>query len=254
MRRDRPAQVIFSPTRLDFIGLCSTIGWFDEPWRGSYWVEGVLLWTEMYWNDLQVIALQYPPAQPGGDIERGTPMAEREGTGLLQHVVQRATHSLCWYAFARTLDPAFESGLAQEMVIAIYGENNTRSGGNGRGSTKEGWSQFVPGGMSQGGTLPPNNADSLWREDLGADHFVKVLKLSQRAGGKDARSADEKLPYFVIAHDDGTKKMKVRRAVPRSRRPARSRCLPRSTWATTANSSAPTRPASPTGCTSRARG
>jgi hypothetical protein len=210
VRRDRPAQVIFSPTRLDFIGLSSTIGWFDERWRGAYWVDGVRIWTEFYWNELQVIALQYPPVSPGEDLERYTSMDEREETGLLQHVVQRATHSLCWYAFARTLDPAFESGLAQDMVVAIYGENNTRSGGNGRGSQKEGWSQFVPGGLSQGGTLPKNNADSLWREDLGADHFVKVLRLSQRAGGKDARSAAEKLPHFQILHDDGAKRMNVR--------------------------------------------
>jgi hypothetical protein len=78
--------------------------------------------------------------------------------------------------------------------------------------------------LSEGGTLPKNNADSLWREDLGADHFVKVLKLAQRAGGQDARSAAEKLPYFEITHDDGTQRMKVR--APFLGQAARTKALP----------------------------
>ena len=210
VRRDRPAQLILSPTRHDFVSLSAFIGWFDESWREAYWVDGVLNWTELYWSDLQVIALQYPPYPLTEDLEGGMSMDEREKTGLLQHVVQRATHSLCWYAFGRSLDPAFESGLAQDMVIHIYGENNVRSGGNGRGARKEGWSMFVPGGLSQGGPLPRNDSDSSWREDQGSDHFVKVLKLAQREGGKEARSATEKLPFFEITHDDGNKKRIIR--------------------------------------------
>jgi hypothetical protein len=211
-RRQRPVQIAFAPTRRDFLELVAYIGWLDEPWRGTYWVDGATNWTEFYWNDLQVVGLEYPPVEAGADPFIGAAMNGEDGeeTGLWQHVAQRGVHSLCNFAFDRSLDAAFEAGLAQELVAFLYGESNTRSGGNGRGSSRDGWSMFVPGGQSQGGWLPKLSADSHWREKKGADHYVEVLKLAQREGGKDARNARDKLPFFVIRHDDGIQRRTVR--------------------------------------------
>jgi hypothetical protein len=209
-QRQRPVQVAFAPTRQDFLELCAYVGWFDETWRGTYWVDTASNWTEFYWNDLQVVGLEYPPAAASGDPFVGSAMDAEDATGLWQHVAQRGAHSLCWFAFGRRLDAAFEAGLAQELVAFVYGESNTRSGGNGRGSTRDGWSMFVPGGLSQGGWLPKLSADSRWREKKGADHYVEVLQLAQREGGKEARNARDKLPSFQIAHDDGVQRRPVR--------------------------------------------
>lgn len=138
-------------------------------------------------------------SSPGGTRWRqGIPMDSREESGLLQHALQRAAHEQAWHAFGRGLSPVFEAGLAQNAVIALLGQNNTRSGGSVRGSQTRAYEMFVPGGLSEGGVLPPQNADSAWREALGADWFVKALRAGQRRGAKEGQRRGDRLAQFAL--------------------------------------------------------
>jgi hypothetical protein len=210
-RRPEPPQLLFAPTRAEFLGLCCFIGWADESWRESYWKPEIASWTEFFWSERQVVALQYPPlAWKGDDLSQFIPMTDREPTGLLEHVVQRSGHSLCSYLFEFRLDPAFESGLTQNLAIELYGENNARSGGSGRGVVTDAWSEFVPGGNSAGGMLPQRRADSAWRETLGADWFSKPLAQGLRIGAKECGGSFERLGFIQLTADDKVKKVCVR--------------------------------------------
>ena len=200
-RREGLAPLVFAPSRLDFLEASSFIGWLDVDWRGAYWVDGVAYWSEFFWNEYQFVALTYPPVMRDDDnLDAGIEMDEREATGKSEHVVQRAAHSLTFFLYENDLEGAFESGLCQELVVRIVGSNNTRSGGSGTGSAKDAWSVFVPGGNSNGGPLPRNDADSTWRQAAGKDHFVSVLRSSQKVAGKEnAKDKRERLTWFLLS-------------------------------------------------------
>ncbi|HVS09791.1 MAG TPA: hypothetical protein VMS76_07940 [Planctomycetota bacterium] len=202
-RFGRAARIVLAPTRRDFLQLAAFAGLADPPQRASFWHPGIASWTELWWGDLQVVCLEYPPARAGADPLLGLAMDEREPTGLLQHVVQRAAISLSWTCFGAMVDPAFELGMADELVIEVYGENNVRSGGSGKSSATSAYSVFIPGGASAGGVLPPISADSRWREGAGKDHFQKVLRDSLKAA-RGPRG--EKPGAFQLATADGRKK------------------------------------------------
>jgi hypothetical protein len=206
-----PQQILICPTRADFIDLAALLGHFKETGRSLYWNQGLISWTEIGWEDLQILAIQYPPPKPrGDDLSEGIAMDSREPTGMLQHIVQRAGVSLCWYCFGKALDPAVELGIAQTLVIDLYGQNNTRSGGGGRGNEVTGMTAFIPGGNSNGGDLPQTNAESSWRTTLGTDYFEKPLRASQKDAVKAAKSKEEKAVYFTIRSDDTSKRHYVR--------------------------------------------
>jgi len=205
----RKARFVLAPDRRDFQRTVAFFGEADPNLRGLYWHDGVRVWTECWWNDLQIVALEYPPVQGDGDDPgAGIRMDFREPTGLEQHVCQRGAMALVWYTFGDGLTPTVELGLAQLLVIAAYGENNVRSGGSLRGNATAALEAFVPGGNPSGGFLPPVDADSSWRADKGKDHFVKALRASQKAASKDAPKGKgagkhEKIAWFLLATGDG---------------------------------------------------
>jgi hypothetical protein len=206
-----PQTILISPNREDFTALAALLGHFEESGRSLYWNQGLISWTEFGWNDLQILAIQYPPVKPrGDDLSEGIAMNSREPTGLMQHIAQRAGVALCWYCFGKALDPAVELGIAQTLVVDLYKQNNTRSGGGGRGNETAGMTAFIPGGNSNGGALPPTNAESSWRSTLGTDYFEKPLKDAQKAAVKAAKSAEEKALYFTLRSDDTSKRFFVR--------------------------------------------
>jgi hypothetical protein len=209
---DETARIVLAPNRLDFQQVLGFVGASDASLRGLYWHEGVRTWTEFWWNDLQVVALEYPPVGGDGDVPAGGfAMDAREKTGLEQHVAQRGAIALAWSTFGDGLTPALELGLAQALVVAAYEENNTRSGGATRGSATDGMTAFIPGGNSNGGALPPTNADSSWRADLGKDYFVKVLRAAQKAASKRApKDKREKPAWFQLVASDTASKHDVR--------------------------------------------
>jgi hypothetical protein len=210
-RGEQTAQLIFAPTRLEFMHLVAFFGWVDPERQATFWDDGAAKWSETYWNSIQVLSLEDPPSKPNPkDPWAGTSMSAKEPTGVVEHVASRATHSLCTAMFGYGLDPAFESGLCQNVAIALYGRNNSRSGGSGRGHSTDGWSMFIPGGNSNGGMLPGISADSIWRSTAGSDWFVKPLKDSQRVASKDASMGREKTSTFEVTANDRVKKLFVR--------------------------------------------
>ena len=209
-RNPRPAALVLAPRRADFLELAAYAGARAESLREVFWQPVVADWTEFWIDDVQVVALEYAAERrKPEDLERGEPMDRREKTGLEQHLAQRTAISLAWQAFDRGFDPALELGVAQELVIALYGENNTRSGGSGRGNETVAYEMFVPGGLSQGGILPAMSADSRWRSTLGKDHFLKPLRDAHRAGMKDGGRGRER-GWFQLATPGGGEKHNVR--------------------------------------------
>lgn len=214
--RGQGARIVLAPDRRDFQRLVAFFGEADPSLRGLYWHDGVKVWTEFWWNDIQVVALEYPPATGDSDDPGdGIRMDFREPSGLEQHVAQRGAMGLVWHTFGDGLPPAIEMGLAQLLVVEAYGENNVRSGGSVRGSETEAFEAFIPGGNPSGGFLPPISADSPWRADKGKDHFVKVLRASQKAGSKGAphpgpdgekpkKSKHDKLAWFLLQAGSGS--------------------------------------------------
>lgn len=208
----RTQVLVLAPTREHFMQLAGVLGQRQEGARSLYWNDGLANWTEFGWQETQVIALLYPPIKPNlKNFSEGVAMDAREPTGLQQNVAQRAAVTLCWHTFGNSLDPAIETAVGQVAVIELYGENNTRSGGSGRSNSTDGITAFIPGGNSNGGVLPPTNAESGWRQGGGKDYFVKVLKDAQKLGAKSgAKSKEEKLVYFQLKSDDTSKRTFVR--------------------------------------------
>jgi hypothetical protein len=204
--------VMVAPTRQHFLELAGVLGQIQEGARSLYWNDQLINWTEFGWNEIQVVATQYPPLRvKTDDFSEGVAMNAKEATGLQQHVGQRVGMALCWYAFGSSLDPAFELAIAQTMVIDVYGENNTRSGGSGRSNFVGAMEAFIPGGNSNGGALPPGNAESAWRSTNGKDYFVKPLAAGQSAGAKGgAKLKEEKQSYFELHGDDTSGRFYVR--------------------------------------------
>src|SRR5690606_50296 len=202
------AQVWLAPTRRAFTGTCALLGATAPENRELLWHEHVLLSSEGWASRprvLQIVAMEYaPPGELSGEVE-GIRMDARDKDGLRQHVVQRCASSLAVLAFGDAIDRDFEAGLCQNLVIALLGENNARTGGSGRGAYAAARSKFVPGGASSGGKLPPIDLDSQWRKTKGRDHFIKPLKQGLKAGLKaaDDKPGAGRLAPFLLLDDQG---------------------------------------------------
>ena len=210
-KTDIRPQILFAPTRKEFLDVVSFFGWVDPERQGLFWNSGAGRWSECFWNATQVLSLEDPPnkVDPSHPWD-GVTMNLKSATGIVEHVATRSAHSLCTTFFGYALDPAFESGLCQNTAIALYGRNNSRSGGSGRGNSVDGFSMFVPGGQKQGGQLPGFSADSPWRVTAGADWFVKPLRDSQRVSSKDSTQGKEKTSTFELLSTDHVRKRFVR--------------------------------------------
>lgn len=207
-KRKECVRFILSPTRKDFVGLGSFIGSLNEENRRILWHDGLALWSNFSRKDLHVLSLEQAVNYPGqGDITQGQDMSAREKHGLEQHVVQHVTDLLLKEYFGETLHGDLTAGLAINMVIELFKENNVRAGGGTKGRKTASFSKFVPGGASSGGVLPGKSAESRWRKNKGKDHFHEVLRQAWKAGKKDgyALKSDNgvegafivKPPFFV---------------------------------------------------------
>ncbi|MEZ5965695.1 MAG: hypothetical protein R3F56_17810 [Planctomycetota bacterium] len=202
------AQCWLAPTRQNFGDMVCLIGGLAPENRDFLWLDDVVKSSEGWAvrpRVLQIVAMEYgSPKELGGDTV-GMRMDFRERTGLLQHIVQRTAASLAVMAFGDVLDRNFEAGLSQDLVIALYKENNARSGGSGRGGYVGGRSRFVAGGASSGGALGAISLDSQWRQTKGKDWFQRPLKQAQRTGAKlkDAKQPKERMGHFALQDDAG---------------------------------------------------
>ena len=199
-------RVVLTPARKEFVELVCFAGWQNEADRGLYWADGVASWTSAFVGKDQVIALEYSVAgaRPE-DYAQGTAMADVLG----QQVVQLSLNSLFDGFYADRVPTELVRGLSMNLVIEQFGEVNTRVDGDTRGRQTQKREIFVAGGQSEGGQLGKNSADTRWRELQGADHFVKILKLSQKEGGEADKKDKFKLAAFGIRNDKGTEPLAV---------------------------------------------
>ena len=208
-----PAALVFAPKRAEFLEWCAFLGTLDDDNRNLFWVPNIAKRAETrvdYPFPMHLMALEYAhPNQSGDDFVMPLGMNAREKTGLNQHVVQNGAAVLARNYLGSQVDPAIETGLIQNLTVAVCGENNTRSGGDGKGKTAAAISVFVPGGNSMGGMLAGANLDSRWRERKGKDYFIRALRAEQRFGAKVAKAKENKHAYFQLLNESESEKLAI---------------------------------------------
>ncbi len=196
-----PARIVFQPERRDLVEFACTVGLLRPDLRNHYWVSGLENWTMFDFDGTRVIGMDYAGPRAKDDLSDVIPMDGRNKKAIEEHVVQLGVRSLMESVSRGKIEPMLAAGLANDLVIEIYGEVDTRSDGDLKSRSTSGRSVFVPGGNPNGGFLPPTNADSRWRADKGKDRFWGVLKGAQKAGGKRGKKEAEKLGRFRINND-----------------------------------------------------
>ncbi len=184
-------RLILLPTRAEFVGFGAFMGSLNETWKPLLWTTSLPFRVEFHIDQNISLALEHPGAQP---TDPGMNMNERAKTGLLQHVTQYGADRLIRHCFPNAIDPGMQIGLAVDLVIEQYGENNSYVAGSGEGHSTPGKHKFVRGGRSQGGTFAKTDADSHWRHDHGKDWFIAVLRAAQKEGAKMSVEASETKP------------------------------------------------------------
>jgi hypothetical protein len=198
--------VVF-PKRGDFVEFTCVAGSLDATLRPSAFHESLTTWLEYSPYEVRFLALEYGGQGKGIDYRQGTSVGDRNPAALGELVTQVATRALLANAYGATLDPALQSGLANALVIALYGELDTRIDGDVKARSSQGRSIFVPGGNPDGGVLPPTSAENRWRGTKGKDHFLGVLAQVQKQAGKKGKGRAEKLASFELASDAGAKQI-----------------------------------------------
>jgi len=198
----RRARLILMPNRAGFVSLCAAIGLLEEDQRPNYWLPSMPDWVEFRFDDTRVVALEFADLDPATH-DGGLPMDVRNEKGLEEQVAQLAFGSLVLARFGNRIDPDFSLALCNNLVIDQFGEVDTRTDGDMRPRTAPARKMFVPGGLSQGGVLPQNNADSPWRATRGADRFTEALYQSQQLGAKEA-GEKKAVDRFLLYSEDTT--------------------------------------------------
>ncbi|MFT5732126.1 MAG: hypothetical protein ACI8WY_000790 [Planctomycetota bacterium] len=194
--------VLLAPDRREFIELLSTFGLLFPDQQYIYHDNDVLDWTNAYCNDLTVVALEF--AELGSSTSGafgGVSMDSRANTGTAQQISQLAAGAMLDNLYGSKIPPSLAGALAVNLVIDVFGECNTRVDGDLKSRRTEAREMFVPGGMSEGGILPPLMADSRWRSEHGSDRYLTGLQGSQSAGDSKAKKRSEKSEFFEIKND-----------------------------------------------------
>jgi hypothetical protein len=213
-RKERIKENVFillAPTRKNFLELACFLGSLSDYNRNYLWKDSMASWTTFDCKDIQAISMEYPATVPGkGDIKQGVDMNVSVKTGLCQHVMLNAAEYLIHQYHQGSLSRELAKGFASNMVVDTYKEISVRSGGGGPGQKLRGYSQFVPGGSSTGGTLPGRKAtphESRWNKDKGKDYFLSVLRKAQKQGAKHSakkqKKPGSKMGNFTLQSDSG---------------------------------------------------
>jgi len=205
-----PGQILFAPTRKDYIQILSVAGLLDATDKQRLWDDRVLKTTIEWIGWTQLVALEYArlPVDTARPFD-GVPLNTNDKTGMEQYVAERGAAVVLRNAFANQQTHFFEQTLATNLVIAATGENNLRSGDwkleiKRSGASTPPYERFVPGGNPNGGTLPARPAGpgvtsgsgtelSKYRSSMGKDWFLGPLKDGQKLGAKLA-SKNKKAP------------------------------------------------------------
>ena len=192
-------QLVLAPTRAEFKGFAAFAGSLCDDCKALLWTPSLPLRNEFHLDDLVCLALEGPPAD-GGDA--GVSLSASEKTGLLEHVAQYAADRLLRHDCGPGIDPALQVGVGVDLVIDLFGQNNSRVAGSGEGNKTPERNKFVRGGRSSGGKLPKISADSQWRESRGKDWFVGALVAAQKEGAKlalkDRPGAPGPTAHFIL--------------------------------------------------------
>ena len=194
--------VVF-PRRSEFVEFTCVAGALDPNLKASAWSEGLTTWLEYQACDVRFVTLEYSASEASRNFEQGVSVGDRNPAALSQLVTQVASRALLLRVYADGLDPALGSGMANALVIDLYGELDTRIDGDVRSRSSQGRSVFVPGGNPDGGTLPATSAENRWRGTKGKDHFVGILATVQKQSGKKVAGKADKLTRFELVSDEG---------------------------------------------------
>jgi hypothetical protein len=208
-RPDSREPVVLGATRTEFLELLSLAGLLYPDLQSVYWQPGITSWTNFYVDQYKFIALEYASAGAGAHWAAGTAMDASAQDGLAQQVTQLAANSLIDNYFGDRIPPSLAGALSVNLTIDVFGTCDTRVDGDLKARRTEAFEMFVPGGASEGGWLPGKAADSRWREQQGADHFIAVLKASQSAGADEMKRSRGKLIHFQIENDGANKRMAI---------------------------------------------
>ncbi len=195
-----PVQLALALDRTLFLQTVSLAGWLEPHLKSAFWVDGVDQWSTAWINGVRLIALELD--DPDRDEpERGLRLDRNNARATEQQVLHLALRTMCDTLYGDRLDGALASALGNLMVIEQFGEVDTRTDGDLGARRSDARSVFIPGAPSQGGFLPPARADSPWREEQGADWFVKPLQQSLEAGSGMVRERSLRHRTFRLALD-----------------------------------------------------
>ncbi len=210
LQRERQREpIVLYPDRGAYVRLIALAGWARPEARARMWSPDVFAWTNFYVNEWRFVSMAYGmPNADASSYGQGIPMESRGDTGLEQQICQLAALGLFDNYFGGRIPPIVAGGLSVNLVIDLFGECDTRVDGDLRERRAEAREVFVPGGLSEGGILPPNLADSRWREFHGKHHFLRMLKESQKNGAGAVKGKDrkDKVRYFQLLADDEIQK------------------------------------------------
>ncbi|WP_145196139.1 hypothetical protein [Planctomycetes bacterium Poly30] len=198
-------RMVFCPTRLSFMEMVGYGGMVSPAVRQSAWHSGTAEWTQLWIDQTMVVALEYSPWTDDPKFQLGMSMNKFDKQGQRQFVVQQAAAALLTKTLNRMDLPLLDKGLAVHMTIAVCGAANTIDGEgsiSSTGATTAPYERFVPGGNSNGGTLPAIPAigfdsiqESHWRKTKSGGLFFAALEAGQKQGGKRAKK-DNKRDLF----------------------------------------------------------
>lgn len=202
-------KIAVFPRRSEFVEFTCVAGALDPLVRPNAWKDDLATWLEYEAGDTRFVTLEYAASTESRDFERGISVGDRNPAAVSELVAQVAGRALIARIFPAGIDPAIASGLANVLVIDLYGELDTRVDGDVRSRSSQGSSAFIPGGNPNGGALPPTSAENRWRGSKGKDHFVGILSQVQKQSGKKGESRGERLARFELVADNGSTKESV---------------------------------------------
>ena len=214
-------RIVLAPKRRDFLQIMAVAGWCNESARASFWNDRLLDHTLDWigWNQILCMEFTKLPVDPKLPFA-GVDMSADDKTGHVQYMAERAAALLLRREFWHQDAHFYEQSLASNLVIAVAGRNNLRSGewkleSYTSGASSQPYERFVPGGNPNGGTLPKNPAGpgsssgnatetSLYRSTFGEDYFLAPLREGQIGGyklvakEKKRRLSDDKSAHFAV--------------------------------------------------------
>ncbi len=205
---EAPIKLVLMPSREGFVEFIAYGGLQYPRDQGNFWLPSIQNWSHFDLDDLRVLAMEYAsPSARAGSYGESYDMRTKSPTGLEEQIVQFALNELLVHQHGDALPASLVSGLSINLVTRIYEACHSRIDGDTRGKVTAKREVFVRGGLPEGGILPPNSAESRWRQNYGRKYYAPILKQAQKAGATEAkhrRIKNAKYNSFLLIRDSGT--------------------------------------------------